>query len=92
MKLQVVAIAFMLFLAAGLFLFITPVAWVKPLFNRSIEKSVVPDDSDNSNPDKRPVPQDKKRPERIQPRRLHTIMVIIQMQQTPPLHPAANEI
>lgn len=92
MKLQIAILAFMLFLAAGLFLFITPVAWVKPLFNKSIERSVVPDDSDNSNLNKRPTPQDKKRPERIQPRRLHTIVVIIQMQQTPPLYAVDNEI
>lgn len=92
MKLQVAAIAFMLFLAAGLFLFITLVAWVKPLFNRSIENFVVPDDSDNSNPDKRPVPQDKNRPDRNPPVRSATIVVVLRLPLTPALHIVDNEI
>ena len=81
MKLQIAILAVMLFLAIGLYLYINPVERVKPLFQKSVDESVVPHDS---NHDERPTPQKENRPD--------TIVVVLRLPVTPALHIVDNEI
>lgn len=78
MKLQIAVIAVMVFLAIGLYLYINPVERAKPLFHKSVEESVVPDDSDNSDLNKRPTPPPPKNPDRNPSIYFHTIVVVLQ--------------
>ena len=82
MKLQIAVIAVMVFLAVGLYLYINPVERAKPLFRKdepnTVEESVVPNDSDNSDRDDIPKQQGPKSPERVQPKHFHTIVVVLQ--------------
>lgn len=76
MKLQIAVIAVMVFLAIGLYLYINPVERAKPLFHKSVEESVGPDD--NSDLDETPTPQDKKSPDKNPSVHFHTIVVLLQ--------------
>ena len=89
MKLQVAILAVMLFLAIGLYLYINPVKRMKPLFQKSVDESVVPHDSNN---DERPTPQRENRPDRNPPVRSATIVVVLRLPLTPALHTVDNEI
>ena len=77
MKLRIAIVAVMVLFAAGLYLYINPIERAKPLFHKS-EESVVPDDSDNSDLDESPTPQNKKSPDRVPSVHFHTIVVIFQ--------------
>ena len=79
MKLRIAIIVVMVLLAAGLYLYLNPVEKGQPLFRKSepntVEESVVPDGSDNSDLDESPTQQEPKNPERVQPKHFHTIVV-----------------
>lgn len=82
MKLRIAIVAVMVLLAAGLYLYLNPVEKGQPLFRKSepntVEESVVPDDSDNSDLDESPTPQNKKSPDRVPSVHFHTIVVVLQ--------------
>jgi len=81
MKLRIAIVAVMVLCAAGLYLYINSVEKGEPLFRKSepntVEESVVPDDSDNSDRDDIPTQQEHKNPERVQPKHFHTIVVLL---------------
>ena len=81
MKLRIAIVAVMVLFAAGLYLYLTPVEKEQPLFRKSepntVEESVVPDDSDNSDRDDTPTQQERKSPEGIQPKHFQTIVVLL---------------
>ena len=81
MKLRIAIVAVMVLFAAGLYLYLNPVEKGQPLFRKSepntVEESVVPDDSDNSDRDDIPTQQDPKHPKKIQPKHFRTIVVLL---------------
>ena len=81
MKLGIAIVAVMLLFAAGLYLYLNSVEKGEPLFRKSepntVEESVVPNDSDNSDRDDSPTQQEPKNPERVQPKHFQTIVVLL---------------
>ncbi|RKU11969.1 hypothetical protein C6502_06965 [Candidatus Poribacteria bacterium] len=81
MKLRIAIVAVMVLFTAGLYLYLNPVEKEQPLFRKSesntVEKSVVPDDSDNSDRDDIPTQQEPKHPEKVEPKHFHTIVVLL---------------
>ena len=79
MKLRIAIIAVIIFVAAGLYLHLrqSPVEKGQPLFHKS-EESVVPNDSNNSDPSESPTPQKPSPPDRNPSAHLHTTVVVLQ--------------
>ena len=81
MKLRIAIVAVMVLFAAGLYLYLNPVEKGQPLFRKSepntVEESVVPDDSDNSDLNESPTPQNKKSHDRVPALHFHTIVVLL---------------
>ena len=81
MKLRIAIVAVMLLFAAGLYLYINSIEKRQSLFRKSepntVEESVVPNDSDNSDHDNTPTQQEPKNPEKVQPKHFHTIVVLL---------------
>ncbi len=81
MKLRIAIVAVMVLFAAGLYLYLNPVEKGQPLFRKSepntVEESVMPDDSDNSDRDNIPTQREHKSPEGVQPKHFQTIVVLL---------------